>query len=522
MPAFAQVVDSGTFSIRLFGAIDVTPPSTPVLISTTPIANTQIDVVWGASTDDYYLSGYVLSRDGTPIATTTLTSFSDSGLIASTTYSYSVVAFDSYYNYSTTSNVIATTTPNATPPVVVASSTNSSSGTAVRTVLESFSLTPAKTSASINLATANPSRIEVRWGRTGSYELGYVMNQIFSRDFRSVISDLEPGTKYEYEVIGYSARGIAAILKRGEFTTLSQAGAAPSNVSFFVATTEDKDVRLNWRLPQGDVQNIRIVRSNLGYPLTPTDGAIVYQGKGESFTDTNILEIFSPVYYTAFVYDSLGNVSSGAVLRVALNQEGGGFTLPPNAIEGTPIRSEDGVDIFVPEATTTDPEIGQVAVRIPQVSEIRIITNDTLQTFKDSELTIAKNDQYTVSIPAYAVSKNLKTIIVSFTDPKNEGQSYSYILRLNKDGSAYEAVIEALYTSGVSNFTVAVYDYEARIVSRYFKRVFFGDLKRGQSDVWFPDYLFKHPEFMAGAAASLLLLLALVFFFWRRVEDKHP
>lgn len=518
----AQVVDSGTFSIRLFGAIDVTLPSTPVLVSATPIANTQIDVVWGASTDDYYLSGYVLSRDGTPIATTTLTNFSDSGLIASTTYSYSVVAFDSAYNYSAVSNVIATTTSNAVPPVVVASSTNPSSGTAVRTVLERFSLVPARTSASIDLTTVRPSRIEVRWGRTGSYELGYVVNQIFSKDFRSVISDLEPGTRYEYEVVGYSPIGIATVLKRGQFITLSEAGVAPSNVSLFNATIENKDVRLNWRLPKGDVQNVRIVRSNLGYPLTPNDGAIVYQGKGESFTDVNILEVFSPVYYSAFVYDSLGNVSSGAVLRVALDQQGGGLILPPNAIEETPVRSEEGVDIFVQEATTTDPEIDQVAVRIPQVSEIRIITRDSLQTFKDEQLTIAKNDQYTISIPAYAVSKNLKTIILSFTDPNDAGQSYSYILRLNKDGSAYEAVIEPLYASGASNFTVAVYDYEARIVSRYFKRVFFGDIKRGQTDVWFPDYLFKHPEFLYGATGGLILLMMLGFFVWRRVEDKLP
>lgn len=513
-PVTAQVVDSGSFSIRLFGLIDVTAPSTPVLLSATPIASTQIDITWGVSTDDYYLYGYVVARNGTPIATTTQTSFSDVGLLASTTYEYTVTAVDSAFNYSSTSNSIATTTPN--PPVSpVATSTRPTSGTAVRTVLETFSLVPASNTATIELTTANPARIEIRWGRTGSYELGYMFNETYVRDFKSTITDLEPGTRYEYEVIGYSPRNIPTVLKRGQFTTLSEMSIAPINVRYFNANVSNKDVLLDWGLPEGDVAYVRLLRSNLGYPVTPTDGAIVYQGLGTSFSDKAILEKFSPAYYTIFVYDSFGNISSGAILRVALDDSGDGIILPPSATTDTPIRNEDGVEIFTPAATTTDPGFDPVVIRIPNSSEIKILTETSSQSFKDSQIIIANDQVFVISIPASSVAKNLKTLIVSFTHPTEKQEIYSYILRLNKDSSAYEATINPLYVSGQSQFTVAIYDYEARIVSRYQKRITFGDVARGERDVFFPDYLFAYPEIIYGFS-GLVLAVILLLLWWRR------
>ena len=41
---------------------------------------------------------------------------------------------------------------------------------------------------------------------------------------------------------------------------------------------------LNWVSPSMSVASIRVVRSHLGFPVSPSDGAIVYQGRGESFT----------------------------------------------------------------------------------------------------------------------------------------------------------------------------------------------------------------------------------------------
>ena len=92
-PVFAQV-DSSQFIISFWGGADTTPPPTPTINSATPTTDTQIDIVWGAVVDDMALAGYVVFRDGVPVATTTLTNYSDTGLLASTTYSYTVRAFD--------------------------------------------------------------------------------------------------------------------------------------------------------------------------------------------------------------------------------------------------------------------------------------------------------------------------------------------------------------------------------------------------------------------------------------------
>ena len=54
-------------------------------------------VSWTASTDASGISGYRVFRDGgaTAVSTVTTTSYTDTGLAASTAYSYTVVAVDS-------------------------------------------------------------------------------------------------------------------------------------------------------------------------------------------------------------------------------------------------------------------------------------------------------------------------------------------------------------------------------------------------------------------------------------------
>ncbi len=73
---------------------DFTPPSEPTNLSATAISPFQIDLAWSAATDNVRVAGYQVFRDGTPIATVTTTSYADTGLSPSTTYTYTVSAFD--------------------------------------------------------------------------------------------------------------------------------------------------------------------------------------------------------------------------------------------------------------------------------------------------------------------------------------------------------------------------------------------------------------------------------------------
>ena len=89
--------------------VDTIAPSVPTSLVATPGSNA-ISLTWGASTDNVGVTGYVVRRNGTPVATSAATSYVDSGLIASTTYAFTVSAIDAAANASAeTAPVMATT-----------------------------------------------------------------------------------------------------------------------------------------------------------------------------------------------------------------------------------------------------------------------------------------------------------------------------------------------------------------------------------------------------------------------------
>lgn len=77
--------DIGAYNL----AVDSNPPPIPDNLIASAISTTQINLVWDASSG---ATEYRVYRDGTYLATTTGTSYSDTGLAASTTYTYTVRA----------------------------------------------------------------------------------------------------------------------------------------------------------------------------------------------------------------------------------------------------------------------------------------------------------------------------------------------------------------------------------------------------------------------------------------------
>lgn len=103
---------------------DTTAPSVPQNLAGSPVGTTRIDLTWSAATDTggSGLAGYRLYRNGsaTPLATVTGTSYSDTGLLANTAYTYRVSAYDAATNESAQSPQIAVTTPDVPPPDLIA------------------------------------------------------------------------------------------------------------------------------------------------------------------------------------------------------------------------------------------------------------------------------------------------------------------------------------------------------------------------------------------------------------------
>jgi fibronectin type 3 domain-containing protein len=75
-------------------------------LAANPLSSSQINVSWSASAG---ASSYAVMRGGTQIGSTTATNFNDSGLSASTAYSYSIIASDTTGATATSNTVTATT-----------------------------------------------------------------------------------------------------------------------------------------------------------------------------------------------------------------------------------------------------------------------------------------------------------------------------------------------------------------------------------------------------------------------------
>ncbi len=100
---------------------DTTAPSVPSALTATVISGTQINLSWTASTDNVAVTGYRVERcqgsscsSFAQVGTPTGTTFNDTGLTASTSYSYRVRAADAVPNLSGYSSTVSATTSAAT------------------------------------------------------------------------------------------------------------------------------------------------------------------------------------------------------------------------------------------------------------------------------------------------------------------------------------------------------------------------------------------------------------------------
>jgi hypothetical protein len=105
------------------GPLDIQPPSAPTGLAATGETASTISLRWNSSTDNVGVAGYRVYRGSSVLATTTGTSTTVAGLNPSTSYTFTVEAFDAAGNVSKASNSVTATTSaasgaggSATPP----------------------------------------------------------------------------------------------------------------------------------------------------------------------------------------------------------------------------------------------------------------------------------------------------------------------------------------------------------------------------------------------------------------------
>ncbi|MES9991616.1 MAG: fibronectin type III domain-containing protein [Candidatus Thiodiazotropha sp.] len=86
---------------------DTTPPEVPTGLNADSVTSNTIALSWSESSDDTATTGYRVYRGGTEIATSSVASFTDSGLSPNTQYQYQVSAYDEAGNESDPSEVLS-------------------------------------------------------------------------------------------------------------------------------------------------------------------------------------------------------------------------------------------------------------------------------------------------------------------------------------------------------------------------------------------------------------------------------
>jgi len=95
------------------GKVESVRPTMPMNLNSVAVDSTRIRLAWRPSTDNIGVAGYKIRRDGKHVTTSydATTTYVDSGLDSSTTYTYEIRAFDAAGNESAVSNPTTATTP---------------------------------------------------------------------------------------------------------------------------------------------------------------------------------------------------------------------------------------------------------------------------------------------------------------------------------------------------------------------------------------------------------------------------
>ena len=421
---------------------DTTAPTAPANLETTPLSISEIQLNWSASTDNVGVTGYHVWRDGSQIATTTLTTYLDTGLATSTSYTYYVTAFDAAGNESASSSPAVVTTLDPTPPSAVGSS---SGGYITDGVTIDDVLVEASTNQIVLTFTTNRYvSVAVSWELDG-FTLGTVRSLGARKSHEVVIDGLAPNTEYTLTVSAFAIpRFIAGERQLRARTAVLPDTTPPANVSNLQAVRTKDGVALSWQNPgDPDFARVRVVRSTRFYPFDIVDGWVIYDASGEQVLDPFLADT---IYYTVFSIDTAGNISSGATIRI----------LDPD--QEVAVESDEPItpEIVVPPEFTAPPkEVTAWPVSIAQGDWVSRLGTS-------SSVSLNANMPFTVQILATAVPPHLKTIIATLYHPDATAGSWQFLLKRTADGSAYAATIGALPVSGQYQLLVQWYDFATK------------------------------------------------------------
>lgn len=359
---------------------DTTAPSVPSNVTTTGSAMDKVDVSWAAATDDVGVAGYKVYRGGSQIADVTSgVSYQDTGLTPSTTYAYTVLAYDAAGNSSAQSgSVNATTQADSEAPTVPAGL----SGTAVS--ISQVNLSWAAATDNVGVTGYKVYRC------TGSScsnftQIGTPTNTSYND------TGLTVSTTYRYRVSAVDAENNESAQSTSVSVATNSDTTAPSVPTGLTATpTSMTQVDLSWTASTDNVgvSGYRIFRN----------GTQVGTSSATTYSDTGLTKA-TTYAYTVLAYDAAGNPSAQTAPVSATTFSDTSAPSVPTGLAGNAVSM---TEIDLTWSASTD-NIGVTGYRVfRNGTQIADVTSGT--SYNDTGLT--QNTSYSYTVLAYDADGN--------------------------------------------------------------------------------------------------------------------
>jgi fibronectin type 3 domain-containing protein len=346
-------------------------PPVPTGLTATAVSSSQINLTWTASTG---ASGYKIYRAGVQIATTTGTTYANTGLAASTTYCYTVAAYDTAGN-------------NSAQSVSKCATTSASADTTAPSV------------PSLTVSAASSSQINLSWttstdtGGSGLagykiYRSGTLLTTTSGTSYSN--TGLAAGTSYCYTVAAYDNAGnnSAQSTSKCTTTTTTPDTTAPSVPTLTASAASSSQINLSWTASTdtggSGLAGYKIYRS----------GTLLATTTGTSYSNTGLAA--STAYcYTVAAYDNVGNNSAQSASQCATTTASGADTTPPSVPTLT-VSAASSSQINLSWTASTD-NAGGSGVRAYQVYRSGVfLATVTGTTYSDAGLSAGATYCYTV------------------------------------------------------------------------------------------------------------------------------
>ena len=331
---------------------DATAPTSPSGLTTTAISSGQINLSWTASTDNVGVTGYLVERcTGTSctafaqVATPTTTTYSDTGLTGSTSYSYRVRATDAAGNVSSYSNISTAST------------------------LAAGDTTPPTAPSSLTATVASSSQVNLSW--TGSTDNVGVTNYLVEQcqgvsctTFAQIATaagvtlintGLTASTSYSYRVRATDAAGnLSSYSNTATATTQTGADTTPPTAPSALSATASSSTQINlsWTASTDNVgvTNYVIERCQ---GASCTNYTQIATAAGTTLSNAGLTASTS-YSYRVRATDAAGNLSSYSNFSTAVTLAGADTTPPsaPTNLIATPMPGAVGT-ATVPSAATS-------------------------------------------------------------------------------------------------------------------------------------------------------------------------